>query len=109
RASLVLGSVTAGDVLTFQMHNLSPGYGSAFSDPTLNGPYDGGVGIQHVYSTAYTATGPVFPGVPPGTYVAFEDIPLSLSPDFNYNDLSFVFTNVAVAVPGPVVVSGAPR
>jgi hypothetical protein len=102
--SFVLGFVTAGDVLTFQLRTLNPAQGSAFSDPTLNGPFDGGNGIQHVYSTAYTATSPIIgpPGVIPAgtTYVGFEDLPGG--GDRDYNDLQFVFTNVAVNVPDPV-------
>jgi hypothetical protein len=107
--SFILGSVTAGDVLTFELRTLIPLLGSAFSDPTLNGPFDGGTGIQHVYSTAYTATSPILgsPGViPVGTYVGFEDLPGG--GDRDYNDLEFVFTNVAVNVPGPIVGAGLP-
>ena len=102
--SFVLGFVTAGDVLTFQLRTLNPAQGSAFSDPTLNGPFDGGNGIQHVYSTAYTAPGVI----PAGTYVGFEDLPGG--GDRDYNDLQFVFTNVAVndPVPGPIAGAGLP-
>ena len=105
-ASFNLGSVFAGDVLTFELRTRNPAQGSAFSDPTRNGPFDGGTGIQHVYSTAYTATSPIFPGVPVGTYVGFEDLPGG--GDLDYNDLQFVFTNVGVAVPGPIVGAGLP-
>jgi len=104
--SFVLGFVTAGDVLTFQLRTLNPAQGSAFSDPALNGPFDGGNGIQHVYSTAYTAPGVI----PTGTYVGFEDLPGG--GDRDYNDLQFVFTNVAVndpdPVPGPIAGAGLP-
>src|SRR5207248_9656844 len=67
--SLILGSATIGDTLTFVMHNVVPGLGDLFSDPTMNGAYDGGVSHNHIYSTIYTGTGPVFPGVPPGIFV----------------------------------------
>lgn len=85
-------AVVAGDVLVFAMKNLSPIGKTVYSDPSLNGPYDGGVGINHVYSTAYTATSPIFGTIPVGTYVAFEDIPGG--GDLNYFDETFVFTNV---------------
>jgi hypothetical protein len=101
--SLDLGHANAGDVLTFVMHNVSPGIGDLFSNPALNAPYDGlAVGTQHVYSTPYTATSPIFDSIPVGTFVSFEDLPFPQS-DLNYNDLDFVFTNVAVtnAVPLP--------
>ena len=108
--SFILGHANAGDVLTIVLHNLSLG-ADAYSNPTLNATYDGlPVGTQHIYSTDYTATSPLFPGVPAGTYVSWEDLPASSAPDFDYNDLSFVFTNVGptVAVPGPIVGAGLP-
>ena len=107
--SFVLGFVTAGQTLTFQLRTLNPQLGNAFSDPTLNGPFDGGTGIQHVYSTAYTATSPIIGSIPVGTYVGFEDLPGG--GDRDYNDLQFVFTNVGVtthSVPGPIVGAGLP-
>jgi hypothetical protein len=94
--SLVLGMVSAGDVLVFKMVNLSPGdVGPWYSDHTLNGD-----GIQHVYSTDFG--GDAF--IPAGAYVGFEDLPGG--GDFNYNDLAFVFTNVRTAqVPEPTSLS----
>lgn len=100
--SFNLGSAIVGDTLTFVLHNLSLGR-DGYSDLSLNVPYDdpGVTGHNHIYSTAYTATSPVFAGVPVGTYVAFEDLAFP-GADFNYDDESFVFTNVrAVAVPEP--------
>jgi hypothetical protein len=106
--SLDLGHANAGDALTFVLHNLTQGK-LAFSDPTLNVPYDmnGSVGHQHVYSTPYTATSPILGSIPVGTFVSWEDLPFPAS-DFNYNDLNFVFTNVSVSVPGPIVGAGLP-
>jgi hypothetical protein len=106
--SLDLGHANAGDALTFVLHNLTQGK-LAFSDPTLNVSYDidGSVGHQHVYSTTYTATSPIFDSIPVGTFVSWEDLPFPAS-DFNYNDLDFVFTNVSVNVPGPIVGAGLP-
>jgi hypothetical protein len=95
--SLNLGFAHAGDVLTFVMHNISPGIGDLYSNPTLNGPYDGlPVGTQHIYSTRYTATFPIFDSIPAGVFVSFEDLPFRNS-NFNYDDLNFVFTNVTAA------------
>ena len=50
----------------------------AYSDSSLNLSYDavGQTEHNHIYSTPYTATSPVFTGVPAGTYVAFEDLQL---------------------------------
>ena len=102
--SFNLGAVNAGDILTFVLHNLTFGGENAYSDPSLNVAYDleSSFGHNHIYSTAYTATSPIFDGVPVGTYVAFEDLRYPGS-DFNYNDESFVFTNVATnaSVPEP--------
>jgi hypothetical protein len=92
--SFDFGPVNAGDTLTFVLKNNSLG-AMAYSDPSLNVAYDspGYSGThQHIYSTTYTATTPLFAGVPKGTYVAFEDLPFPGS-DFNYNDESFVFEN----------------
>jgi hypothetical protein len=95
--SLVLGSVNAGDVLTFVLinHTLAD---KAYSDPSLNVPYDtdGSDGHNHVYSTPYTATSPIIDSIPVGTFVSFEDLRFPNS-DFNYNDEDFVFTDVSVA------------
>lgn len=94
--SFNLGNVNVGDVLTFVLHNLEFGGENAYSDPTMNVAYDLGndVGHNHIYSTPYTATSPIFDGVPVGTYVAFEDLRFP-GADFNYNDEAFVFTNVS--------------
>jgi hypothetical protein len=95
--SFNLGAVTAGDTLTFVMDNLTLGK-MAFSDPSLNGPYDtnGSKGHDHVYETAYTATPPIA-SIPMGSYIGFEDQPFP-GADFNYNDATFVLTNVTTAI-----------
>lgn len=89
-----LGMVTAGDTLVFVMNNLAVG-GLVYSNPSLNTVYDadGSAGHNHVYSTPYTATSPVIDSIPPGVYVAFEDEQFPFS-DFNYQDETFVVTNV---------------
>jgi hypothetical protein len=98
-----LGRVAAGDTLVFVLHDLTLGK-FAYSDPSLNVAYDIAgemIGHNHVYSTLYTATSPVFPGIPRGLYVAFEDLPFPNS-DFSYADENFVFTNVQISsVPEP--------
>lgn len=99
--SFNLGSVNVGDTLTLVMKNLTLG-AQVYSDPTLNAGYDavGESAHNHIYSTPYTATSPLFGSVPSGIYIGFEDLPFP-GADYNYNDESFVFTNVAVAVPEP--------
>ena len=93
--SLVLGNVNAGDILTFEDIILPPNanVGPWFSNRALNSD-----GANHVYSTS-AAANQISPLVPAGTYVAFEDLPAGSS-DFDYNDVSFVFTNVS-SVPEP--------
>lgn len=97
--SLDLGHVTAGETLVFVLQNNTLGK-DAYSDPSLNTSYDtsGVDGHNHVYSTAYTANPPI-DSIPDGTYVAFEDLPFPGS-DFNYNDESFVFTDVTTTMNG---------
>jgi len=102
---LDLGHADAGALLVFVLQNNSLGE-DAYSDPAMNLSYDNGPatgttdGHNHVYSTAYTATSPILTGVPVGTFVAFEDLPFPGS-DYNYNDETFVFTNVSTSVPEP--------
>ncbi len=104
--SFVLGSVTAGDSLVFVMHNVVPGLGDLYSDPTLNAAYDGGGVHNHIYSTAFITDGVI----PTGTFVSFEDLPNGRGyvSDWNYNDEDFVFTNVSATptVPVPAAVWG---
>lgn len=88
--SLVLGNANAGDTLVFQLFILTIG-SSWFSDPSLNGG-DG----NHVYATPFS--GDSF--IPAGTYIAFEDLPLSVA-DKDYNDHQFVVTGVSNNVPEP--------
>ena len=88
------GAVSAGDVLTFVLDNLSLSK-LAYSDPSLNAAYDDpsyDEGHNHIYSNNYAGDATV----PAGVYVAFEDLPFPRS-DFNYDDESFVFTIVAAA------------
>jgi hypothetical protein len=124
--SLVLGSVNAGDVLTFELINLTldpTGNAIAYSNPALNAPYDSLIGSpttgkNHVYSTAYTRTSdiagfnqglpdpllniPLSANIPVGTYVGFDDSPAPGSsttyPDYDYNDETFIFTDVSTHV-----------
>jgi hypothetical protein len=86
----VMGAVTAGDTIVFEMRNLIPGgVGPWFSDKSLNSD-----GVNHVYSNVWTPDA----FIPAGIYVAFEDLPAG--GDFNYFDESFVFTNLAVTQGG---------
>ena len=103
------GHVNVGDTITFILHNATEGFDLS-SNPSANPDGD-----QHVYSAPYTNPGPfAVSGIPSGTFVAFEDrlaaphIPAS---DFDYNDDSFVFTNVSqttTPLPGalPLFASG---
>ena len=87
--SVNLGSVHAGDTLTF-LDDVSSIKTTWYSNSALNG--DGG---NHVYS-APAAAGVTYAGSPAGVYVAFEDLRFPNS-DFNYHDDTFVFTNTSVA------------
>jgi hypothetical protein len=106
--SLDLGHANAGDTLVFVLNDLTLGQ-DAFSDPSLNDAYDlpdDTVGHNHVYSTSYTDTS-LFPGIPVGTYIGFEDLPFDAS-DFNYTDETFVVTNVTATanpVPEPATIT----
>lgn len=92
------GTVQAGSTLVFELITTSPtGIGPWYSDKSMNND-----GVQHIYSYAYGGDS-VVPG---GTYVAFEDLPDG--GNLNYNDETFVFTNVALAtgtVPEPTSIA----
>jgi hypothetical protein len=97
--SLILGNVTAGDVLTFYDRILLPpsGVNTWFSNKALNSD-----GLQHIYSTSATA-GQIAASIPAGIYIGFEDLTPRSASDFDYNDVQFVFTNVGMTsgVPEP--------
>ncbi len=90
--SVNFGHVDAGDTLVFYDDVLSTG-NKFYTDTSLNSDH-----INHTYSTGYTSG---TPGVPAGTYVAFED--QLGGGDLNYFDDTFVFTNVSTttSVPEP--------
>lgn len=103
------GHVNAGDTITFILKNSTEGFNLS-STPSANADGD-----QHVYSAPYTNPGPfAVAGIPSGTFVAFEDrlaAPHSPASDFDYNDDTFVFTNVSqttTPIPGalPLFASG---
>ena len=93
------GSVVAGNVLTFVLQNTTE-VAQFSSDPASNAD-----GNQHVYSAAYNNPGPfAISGIPSGIFVAFEDrlgapanTGISVPSDFDYNDDTFVFTNVSTS------------
>ena len=87
--SVVLANVNAGDLLTFFLFDSDTG-STWYSDKSLNTD-----GASHAYSAAYDGANPPFGGlIPAGTYVGFEDLALAQGGDFDYNDDTFVFTNV---------------
>jgi hypothetical protein len=93
--ALVLGSVNAGDTLTFFDVVFTIGE-TWYSDPSMNA--DGG---NHVYSTS-AAANQVYSGAPAGTYVGFEDLDFRTGSDYNYFDDTFTFTNTATVTHGGV-------
>src|SRR5215471_14531999 len=96
------GSVNVGDVLTFVLINSTTGTNLS-SNPAANAD-----GLQHAYSVNYTNPGPfAVAGIPTGTFVAFEDLLGSQASDFDYNDDSFVFSNIAVRQVDPTPIPGA--
>ena len=91
--SFNLGHVNAGDTITFVLRDLTSGIDIS-SVPSLNGDTR-----QHIYSTDFGGNGTI----PAGTYIAFEDLLASQNSDFDYNDNSFVFSNLATTTePTPI-------
>ncbi len=87
------GHVNAGDTLVFELYDQN--INETFATDALHSAD----GVNHGYATAFS--GGVLNGanIPAGTYIGMEDLDKSNS-DFNYNDDTFVFTNVA-ATPTP--------
>lgn len=87
------GSVTAGDILTFQINDETSGKIYS-SDPAMNAD-----GINHAYITPFG--GGTLNGVNYAAgsymYVGMEDLPYGKS-DLDYNDDQFLFTNVSSTV-----------
>ncbi len=91
------GLVNAGDILMIELENVSLG-NEIFS----SNPLDSADGVNHAYITSFSGGG----GIPAGTFVGMEDLPNGSS-DFDYNDDSFVFTNIApVPEPGSLALLG---
>ncbi len=97
-------SVNAGDALVFILNDVTTGEYEASID-------NGGIptawsrdGYNHAYSTAYDGSSPI-PGLPDGLtgiFIGMEDISVPDS-DLNYNDETFVVTNVAINNDPPAV------
>lgn len=100
--SVVLANVNAGDLLTFFLSDSNTG-SIWYSDKSLNTD-----GASHVYSAPYDGANPPFGGlIPAGTYVGFEDLALAQGGDFDFNDDSFVFTNVTIRQDGETPIPAA--
>lgn len=84
---LSLGGVNAGSVLTFEIFVQNTGY-TLTSDPGLNVD-----GINHAYTHSFAGNGVI----PAGIFFGFEDLMLNDPSDLNYNDETFVVTNVAAS------------
>ena len=97
-ASAFFGDVTKGDVLEFQLLDTSvtsfggKSYPSGIIDSSV--PADSVDGINHAYSAAWAGGTLNGAAIPAGIYVGMEDRPVPGS-DLNYNDDSFVFTDVS--------------
>lgn len=78
----------AGDTIVFELNNSSYPNDIFASDPALSTD-----GINHAYITDFSGDSTLAIA---GTYVGMEDLPLGAS-DLDYNDDSFVFTQVSTA------------
>jgi hypothetical protein len=92
--SFDLGTVDAGDVITFMLHVFDIDY-SWSSNMSQNSD-----GLNHVFATNFAGDSMT----PAGTYLGFED--LFGGGDLDYNDHQFIVTNVAAtSVPEPATLS----
>lgn len=91
------GSFTKGQVVTFTLDT----NGTFFSsNPALNVGLDGvnPINDQHIYATEYNHHAAGWSLPKSGLFLAFEDLPLTSS-DRDFNDETFVATNVKIANP----------
>ncbi len=99
-------SVVAGDNLVFILDNTSAGQFEDSVDNNGTPTTHSTDGYNHAYSAAYTGSISGLPDGLTGTFVGMEDLavtglnPLSGS-DLDYNDETFVFTDVSIAAPTP--------
>jgi hypothetical protein len=84
-----------GDVLAFELLNTSYPGDIFASDASLSTD-----GVNHAYITPFSGSIPDISGTINGMYVGMEDLPKGSS-DFDYNDDTFVFTNVAPSAATP--------
>ena len=88
------GALKNGDVLVFDLYNTSFS-GDTFSSNSVTSPDDD----SHAYFSSFDGNIAGVGNVV-GMYIGMEDLPASVS-DFDYNDDTFVFTDVTVSDPTP--------
>jgi hypothetical protein len=91
-AAVDLGFVNAGDHLVFELYNY------ATSQLFASDPANSSDGINHAYTQQFeggTLNGQYFPA---GVYIGMEDLSYEVS-DLDYNDDTFVFTNISSTLP----------
>ncbi|HSY67216.1 MAG TPA: PEP-CTERM sorting domain-containing protein [Edaphobacter sp.] len=99
-------SVGAGDTLVFILDNVSTGqYEDSVNDNGIPTTWSAD-GYNNAYTTAYTGGIAGLPSGLTGTYVGMEDLAVTgLNPltgsDLDYNDDTFVFTDIATTSPTP--------
>jgi PEP-CTERM motif len=105
-APITFLSVDAGDTLVFILDNVSTGqYEDSVNDNGTPTAWSAD-GDNHAYTTAYTGGIAGLPSGLTGTYVGMEDLAVTgLNPltgsDLDYNDDTFVFTDIDPASPTP--------
>jgi hypothetical protein len=97
-ASANFGSVNFGDILVFELLDLTSGF-TLSTDAAANVDGD-----NHGYAVAFAGGLLGSETYPAGTYIGMEDTPWF---DYDYNDNQFLFTNVAPAPePGTLLLLG---
>ncbi len=93
-ATMDFGQVTAGDTLVFELLDKSK------NDITATSAKYSQDGVNHGYETTYAGGTLNGAAIPAGLFVGIEDRLKSQNSDFNYNDDTFVVSNVT-ATPTP--------
>ncbi len=95
-----LGNFNAGDVVEFFLNVYDRDAAGTYLGTYYTDVADNADGLNHIFANAYP--GEPWIGVPGGTFLGFEDTTTGdVRGDHNYNDYTFVASNLIIGAPIP--------